>query len=146
MTTIVFDHKNGQIAIDSRTTCSGVISTDSAIKYKKVGDIVYFCAGKVGEYDLFIKEFNVLGDANKNLDVLALRIENKKVYLMTHGGDVFRECELEHNEGIGSGCDFALSALDFGKTAKEAVEYAKTKDIYTGGKVTVFNLDGEEVE
>lgn len=32
------------------------------------------------------------------------------------------------------------------KTVKEAVEYAITKDCYSGGKVRVFNLDGEEVK
>ena len=48
--------------------------------------------------------------------------------------------------GVGSGGTFAYCALDFGKTAKEAVEYAATKDTNTGGKVRVFNLDGEEVQ
>lgn len=33
---------------------------------------------------------------------------------------------------IGSGSDFAKSALDFGKSVKESVEYAGEKDIWTG--------------
>ena len=40
---------------------------------------------------------------------------------------------------IGSGAEFAMSAMDFGMTAKEAVEYTMTRDIYTGGEVTVFD-------
>jgi ATP-dependent protease HslVU (ClpYQ) peptidase subunit len=37
---------------------------------------------------------------------------------------------------IGSGARFALAAMDFGKTAGEAIEYACTRDIYSGGKIT----------
>ena len=33
--------------------------------------------------------------------------------------------------------------LDYGATAKEAVEYAMAKDVYTGGKVNVFNVSGK---
>lgn len=41
---------------------------------------------------------------------------------------------------MGSGYQFAIAALDLGKTAKEAVNYAKTRDIYTGGRVRVFDV------
>ena len=54
-------------------------------------------------------------------------------------------CELKFNDYVGSGGYDALRALDFGKSAKEAIEYAATKDCNTGGKVRVFNLDQEEV-
>jgi hypothetical protein len=37
-----------------------------------------------------------------------------------------------------------LAALDFGKTAKEAVEYAMTRDVYSGGKVHVYDIDKGE--
>lgn len=144
MTTIVFCNKTKQIAVDSRTTSGGIVATDSAIKYKKVGEIVYFFAGYAGEKDLFIDQFEPLKDANKNLDVIALRVEKQEVYLMTCGNGVFRECRLDHNEGIGSGCDFALAALDSGKSAKETVEYASTKNIYTGGEVHVYDVNKME--
>jgi ATP-dependent protease HslVU (ClpYQ) peptidase subunit len=42
--------------------------------------------------------------------------------------EIFTRC-------LGSGGDWAQAALDFGKTPKEAIRYAMTKDPYTGGKV-----------
>ncbi|MBX2848912.1 MAG: hypothetical protein KTR16_11370 [Acidiferrobacterales bacterium] len=36
---------------------------------------------------------------------------------------------------LGSGGAWAQAALDFGKAPEEAIKYAMTKDIYTGGKV-----------
>ena len=41
---------------------------------------------------------------------------------------------------IGSGHDFALAAMDFGKTAAEAVAYAATRDSGTGGGVDTLVL------
>jgi hypothetical protein len=40
----------------------------------------------------------------------------------------------------GSGRDFAIAAMDFGCSAKEAVKYARTRCTYTGGKVRTFKL------
>lgn len=42
---------------------------------------------------------------------------------------------------IGSGTRFALAAMDFGRTAEEAVQYASLRDIYTGGEITVLHLE-----
>ena len=44
------------------------------------------------------------------------------------------------NESFGSGSSFALSAMDFGKSAKDSVKYAMTRDIYTGGKIKVIKV------
>ncbi len=44
---------------------------------------------------------------------------------------------LEPYIAIGSGSDFAISAMSMGKTAKEAIEEAIKHDIYTGGTVDV---------
>ena len=44
-------------------------------------------------------------------------------------------CGITGPVTIGSGCEFALAACDLGKTAVEAVEYASTRDVFTGGGV-----------
>jgi ATP-dependent protease HslVU (ClpYQ) peptidase subunit len=44
------------------------------------------------------------------------------------------------NQGVGSGFKFAISAMDHGKSAKDAVKYAATRDIYTGGKIHVYDI------
>ena len=144
MTTIVYDHKNKQIACDSRTTMGTLIVLDDAIKYKTINGAVWFICGKTGEADIFIDNFKPLDEVPENLDVHALRVEDKKVYLCTIGGGVFRECEMPCETSIGSGEDYALAALDFGRTAKEAIEYAMTRDNSTGGKVHVYDINKNE--
>jgi len=50
---------------------------------------------------------------------------------------------------IGSGGSYARSALDFGCDAKEAVQYAVTKDVFSGGDIRVANIierDEEEID
>lgn len=41
---------------------------------------------------------------------------------------------------FGSGANFAMSAMRLGKTAAEAVEFASTMDVYTGGDIQVIDL------
>jgi ATP-dependent protease HslVU (ClpYQ) peptidase subunit len=42
---------------------------------------------------------------------------------------------------IGSGQHFAIAAMDLGKSAEEAVAYAMTRDVYSGGEITVLTLE-----
>lgn len=46
---------------------------------------------------------------------------------------------------VGSGCDFATSALSLGKTAPEAVKHAIRHDVYSSGPVVCLSIkeDGE---
>lgn len=56
----------------------------------------------------------------------------------------FNDCTSEPIDGphaIGSGCQWALAAMDLGKSPLEAVEYAATRDIYTGGEIIVMHID-----
>ncbi len=135
-----YDHKNKQIACDSRTSAGGCIVSDSAIKYKEVDGVMWFLCGKTGESSLFIDNFKPLTNVPDNLDVYGLRVEGGIVYLCT-GNEVFRECGMVCSTSIGSGEDYALSAIDFGMTAKEAIEYTITRDMNTGGKVHVYDIE-----
>ena len=49
--------------------------------------------------------------------------------------------KIEYSISKGSGSDFALALIDMGKSAKESIEYAMTRDIYTGGKVHVYDIE-----
>ena len=150
MTTIVYDHKNKQIACDSRSTINGVIINNDSIKYKKDGDKLWFFCGRKGDTDTFISHYEPLGAANENMDVSA-------VFVITYGQwidgvymavkdeyNTYAECMVDHNYAQGSGEQWALSALDHGMTAKEAVEYAMTRDAYSGGKVHVYDIEKGE--
>ena len=69
MTTIVYDHKNKQIACDSQSTLDGVIIDSEAVKYKQVDDKLWFISGAPGDADTFIHHYKPLESANKNMDV-----------------------------------------------------------------------------
>jgi len=147
MTTIVYDHKNKQIACDSRSTIDSMIIYDKTVKYKSVGDKLWFLSGSTGDADTFIQHYNPLTEANQHLNIDAIFLITKGdcaggVYMtIKDDNHVYKECILEHNYTTGSGCEWALSALDHGKTAKEAVEYAMTRDIYSGGKIHVYDIE-----
>jgi hypothetical protein len=51
---------------------------------------------------------------------------------------------LTHNDCKGSGEYFALSALDHEKSAREAVEYSMTRDMFTGGEIHVYDIEKGE--
>ena len=142
MTTIVYDHKNRQIALDSREVAGDEIKSDSAIKHMVVGGTLYFMSGCVSDHQAFFELDKVRG-AKPDVDIQCSSI-------FVRGGVVFKcsfsttgywELELSSNDSVGSGGVYALCALDFGKSAREAVDYAKTRDVNTGGKTIVFSLD-----
>lgn len=146
MTTIVYDHKNQQIACDSRMTIGSMIIDDKSVKYKDTGSKIWFICGSPGDADTFIHHYDPLSDANPNLNV-------DTIFLIKDGEcaggvyraiknelDVYKECIIDHDYATGSGEQWAIAALDHGKTAKEAVKYAITRDCYSGGKVHVYDI------
>jgi len=140
MTTIAFNNKSNQIACESQSTANGIIATNSAIKYREVDGEYWFFAGTVSDYD------DMLGLKHNDLikpipDCSAYQVTDGKVWLVVVNNDGY--CEktlLDHDDANGSGQSFALAAMDHGRTAKQAVEYACTRDIYSGGKVWVFDI------
>jgi ATP-dependent protease HslVU (ClpYQ) peptidase subunit len=143
MTTIVYDHKAKMIAVDSRTTRGSLIMSDDKVKWRYSGADLIFFAGAVSDFDVFIENYGKAGNKPESVvDVDAFLVRNGVVYecsfCKTTG---YWELPLEYNSALGSGGNFALAALDFEYSTIDAVEYAKTKDIYTGGKVHVFDLE-----
>lgn len=51
---------------------------------------------------------------------------------------------MRNDFAMGSGRDFALAAMDHGKTPAESIEYAKTRDVYTGGEVHTHDIEKGE--
>jgi len=144
MTTIVYDHKARQIAVDSRMTRSGVVLSDSAPKWKHDKAVILFFTGCTCDFEQFMLHYGTHGakpDAEVEAD--AFIVKNGVVYeagfSKTHG--YFETPLHEYSSAIGSGQSFALAALDFGKDARGAVEYAMTRDCYTGGKVHVYDIE-----
>lgn len=145
MTTIVYDHERRQIACDSRISKeSGTIGSDNYKKYKTVDGFIFFFTGKPCDADLLVDYF--LGKQTQELipqcEAIIVDVEKKKAFYFCVNNELIGEkMELSFCECIGSGAQFAFAALDFGKTAKETVEYAMTRDCYTGGKVHVYDIE-----
>lgn len=140
MTTIAYHHKNKQVAVDSRFTRGEIIDSDKGNKVRKDKRGTWIFAGHQGDYnDLMNLERNQHVDIRP--DCSAILISKGKAYTVDTDGDgLCFITELVDDLTIGSGRNFAQAAMDFGRTAKQAVEYAKTRDIYTGGRVRVFDV------
>lgn len=142
MTTICYHHKTRQIAVDSRITCGGLIRTDNFNKIIRNELGIWIISGAISDYDAFVEMIKY--ETQKNnivLDCSAFLIRDDKVFASFIDDDkIFYQAEITYDYAFGSGRDFAYSALDHGKSAKSAVEYAMTRDIYTGGKVQVIDV------
>ena len=141
MTTLAYDHNRQQIACDSRATAMGMIKNNNTVKYLQKDNITWFFCGNSGETNLLVNTFKELTEAPANIDVSAYFVDKGSVYSACVDDGVYRSSLIEFNDSAGSGCEFAIAALDMGKTAKEAVEYAMTRDFYSGGKVHVYDIE-----
>lgn len=137
MTTIVYDHKNKQIAFDSRTSAGTHICTDNAKKHYNVGNSLLILAGQLSDIDVFISEYP---DIKTTSGANGFCIEGNIAYDIAEKDGKLSKSKLHYNDSQGSGYAFAIAALDFGKTAKQAIEYAATRDSSTGGKVHVYDI------
>ena len=139
MTTIVYDHENGLIASDSRITSNDRITSNSFDKHvKKDNEFWFFCGCIADNSDLMALEHNDKPDVRP--DSHAIVACDGDVKLVAFNGDYCSHQKLSYNFAIGSGADFASSAIDFNCSASEAVDYAAKRDPFTGGMVRVFDV------
>lgn len=139
MTTIAFDGR--YIACDSRISQDSRIVDDSCKKYIDTEGWVFFMAGNIAIQKDFVNCFLSGGVFDKKGHVGSLGFSKKdsKVYDFNHSEGQFDLCEIYHKEALGSGMLHAISAMDFGKSAVEAVMHAATRDMYTGGIIRCFD-------
>lgn len=144
MTTLAYNHKDRQIACDSRSTRQSTIISDQAKKFEIVDGVMFFLCGSVCDYDIFIKMY--FGEKSTEIpECNSFTVDNGVIYRcgVTEEG-LFWKQKLTNDDALGSGWQFALSAFDFGCNAKESVEYAKTRDSGTGGKVYLYDVGSGE--
>lgn len=138
------------IACDGKTMAGdGLITENDAVcmtDYPKVrrlsdGRIVGFC-GNSYNWDTFAEwlEGGCEGDAPKVEDGFGCLVLQTDGAIVSYDklGRSFPEVAPCAN---GSGARFALAAMDHGKNAAEAVAYACSRDIYSGGVVTALDLN-----
>lgn len=146
MTTIAYSCEENKIAFDGRATCGNVIVTDTFKKYVVHDDFILFFAGVTSDVDRMaaIVESHSNGDIvdlESAVDIEVLFVKDGVAY----AGSVTPENEYYYNEitynyAFGSGGHFALAAMDLGKSVKESVKYASTRDSGTGGKISVCDV------
>lgn len=138
MTTIAY--KEGVIAYDSQCTKCGLIATSNYNKRYDYDGHRFFMAGTVSDMEPFFKAM-IANDDSRDFDVSGFMVDpDGKIWEVGGGGGPWKTPIIGAHAAVGSGRDFALAAMDFGKTAVDAVKYAKTRDTGTGGRVRTYKV------
>lgn len=138
MTTIAYNHKDKEIAYDSRQCMGTFIATDSANKMMRTEHGIFFLSGSVSDCEFLATNYPDI--AREGSNAYGLAVFGGEVYWISNNNGVTDAVKCEHEFTAGSGEAYAQAALDFGCSAKDAVKYAKTRDCNTGGKVHVFKV------
>lgn len=143
MTTIAYDGR--YIAADGRETMSTIITNDSVDKSIKTDKGLFFLCGQSKDCKEFAKEFAPREPTKITSSISGFLYKDKEVYWVgVSEGEYF----LDSQDGVllaaGSGRDYAISAMDHGKSAVDAVRYAITRDSCSGGKIICFDTSTGE--
>jgi ATP-dependent protease HslVU (ClpYQ) peptidase subunit len=158
MTTIAT--KDGVIVGDGRMSLGATIIKDDTVKVFNINNhLVGVCGAaraistfvgwlqKHTDYRMVSEQVGDLVDLippvlEQSEDYTALVVTPDKQVLLYEGG-VPIDMGYDVHMAIGSGGDFALSAMDSGLSAEEAVKVAMKRDVYSGGTITVVSLEEE---
>lgn len=146
MTTIAY--RDGVIAADSRTTFKSFVDSDKVKKLFKLPDGAV--VGLSGDWAAGMRMLKALRKAVKDGTKELPSVRGKfHALLACPNGDAFfyedqdwtnlQEYKYDYY-AIGSGVYYALSAMDVGATATEAVAIGIKRDIYSGGKVQSYKV------
>lgn len=139
MTTIAY--KDGIVAYDSLVTAGGTVIYDDFDKKRERDGVLFFGAGSTADIELLISAY--FGEPpGCDLDARAIAVREGKLSLLVfESGRVFESEVLpDRPYAIGSGQDHALTALDMGASALQAVEMAVKRDTGTGGKIRTYTV------
>ena len=142
MTTLAY--KDGVIAYDSRLTQGDIIHTDNAEKKYVRDGVSFFLCGNVCDYKDAISEW--FGDTIAgNLEANGFVSDNEGVIWEFGSNESFwrNRIDISKSYSYGTGRRFALTAMDLGLSAKDAVKMAIKRDVYSGGKVNTFKCNAK---
>lgn len=144
MTTFAYSKAENIIAIDGRVSAGSRIVSDVDKKYVKKDGNIYFTIGGLADamrlIDLVAAGATEIEDENMyDCQVVLATIPPVEIYVNEHGY-IESVPIVEEFYTLGSGGDHALTALDLGKTPKQAVQHAMTRDLFSGGKIAQYDL------
>lgn len=139
MTTIAYDGEF--VAVDSRETFNGIICSDSVDKTYIKEQGIFIMTGSTCECEKFADNFKDGEKTDIDHDTLGFMVKNGIVYMVGISDGKFWICKQSGQiYAIGSGGQFALAAMDHGRSAVAAVEYAMTRDCRSGGEVKFIHV------
>ena len=139
MTTIAY--KDGIIAYDSQKTAGSLIVDGDYEKKQEKGGAVFFMAGSTHDFEAFIDSYlsGKLVEPENSLEAIVW--DGRLWRCGGHKDEVFKcPWELDKPLAVGSGQDHAITAMDMGATAKEAVKWAMKRDTGTGGRIRNYRV------
>jgi 20S proteasome alpha/beta subunit len=144
MTTIAV--KDGIVAWDSRATKGGTIADDDCQKMIVVQGVrVWFC-GSWADRDRLVEYLITSPPETSPIEGSAIVLHEGNLYTVGCDKRGMWKCPEPLNVplAIGSGSDHALTAMDCGLSAADAVRMAIKRDINSGGRVRTYKLTGRK--
>jgi len=141
MTTIAY--KYPFVAYDSRETIGNIIHDDDCNKKIRHNEIVYFLGcSSCDEVEIIAAYEGDLSLAEDMDEFEGIVIEKGVVHRIVSGeGKMIKEPQRPGRHfAIGSGAMIALTAMDLGMSAKDAIKQAMKRDVCTGGKVRTYKV------
>jgi ATP-dependent protease HslVU (ClpYQ) peptidase subunit len=141
MTTIAY--KDRVIAYDSRTTAGDLITSEDTEKKHVVNGVTFFMCGATSDYKRFHSLYFGGDEPIENMDASALVIDNGEMLLVAVSDDTGmwkQPMRLDNPCALGSGSTFALTAMDLGLSAFDAVKVAIKRDCKSGGIVRLYEF------
>lgn len=158
MTTIAV--KDGIMVGDGRCSLGSTVIKDDMVKVFWINNHLMGGAGRARSISTFAQwlqkhtDYTIVNQEVGDLvdlippvlqddeEFTALVLTPDKQVLMYDGNVALN---LGHNvpASIGSGSVFAIAAMDAGSSAEEAVNIAMKRDVYSGGEITVVQLEEE---
>ena len=136
MTTIAYHKESGIIAVDGQVTSGDIIAKSDYDKCIVRNGFTFILCGSIADGDELIRCFLNEEKPEVELSAAGMMVAAGVVYrLFMHDGKPTKQI-LNYNWAMGSGMEFALAALDHGKSAYEAVAYASSRDLYTNGNIS----------
>jgi len=139
-----YAYKDMVIAYDSRVTRGSYIEDDDCQKCITIKGIKFFCTGTEKSQNAIIDYwFKGKADAD-DVDGNAFVWDGKNLYDISvdkEEGKIHKDIvDLSKYYAIGSGTDHAITAMDLGMSAYQAVRMAAKRDTHTGGKIRKVKL------
>ena len=131
------------MAYDSLGSAVGTITDWNVNKRHVVKGVVFFMAGALSDIPRLIAAW--FGeDVGKKVECSALVIDaDKRLWecaVCDEGGFWKQQIYPGNPRAIGSGWQFALTAMDMGADARTAVKMAMKRDMGTGGRIRVHRV------